>query len=199
MTLTDEKKQWRDRIRALRRTLSPAVRSFETESLTRHILKDPRWMRAETVLLYRHFGSEWDTAPLIRAAWAAGKTVALPVCLPVRQMEAAQFTAETPLARTAFGVEEIPEGARNWIDVRSVDFCLAPALACDPFGTRIGYGGGYYDRFLPRLREDCTRLCAILTCQLVPERLPREATDWHLDELLTPNGAFLTALLDIEN
>jgi 5-formyltetrahydrofolate cyclo-ligase len=195
MTTTQEKDQWRARIRDLRKALDPQTRAHETAALTSRITSDIRWQRAQTVLLYRSFGSEWDTSALMHQAWQAGKTVALPVCLPGHAMEPAKFSPETPLVKTRIGVEEIDPQARQWIDAASIDFCLVPALAVDPYGTRIGYGGGYYDRFLPRLRPDCTQLCAVLTCQVAASRLPREETDCRLTEILTPQGSFLTSVL----
>lgn len=196
MTIIEEKNQWRSRIRTLRKSLDPQTRARETAALTSHITRDIRWQRAETVLLYRSFGSEWDTSDLIQEAWKAGKTVALPVCLPEHAMEPARFLPDTPLIKTNLGVEEIAPQSRQWIKASDIDFCLLPALAVDPFGTRMGYGGGYYDRFLPRLSKNCTCLCAVFSCQVVASRLPREKTDCRLHEFLTPQGILFTSVLE---
>lgn len=85
-------------------------------------------------------------------------------------MEACRFTPQTPLVTTRGALQEIPADAAEPIALAQIDFCLVPGLLFDPYGTRLGYGAGYYDRFLPKLSEDCTILAAGFDCQLVGSR-----------------------------
>ena len=66
--------------------------------------------------------------------------------------------SETVLVEGAFSVPEPPETAKQ-VAPGDVDFALVPALAVDPRGHRIGYGGGYYDKLIPLLQRACT--CAV--------------------------------------
>lgn len=187
-----KKNEWRNLIKKARHALSEEERTFETKLLMQSIIEDPRWQRAHTVLLYLSFGSELDTTSLIHAAWHTNKTVAIPVCFPNYRMVPVHFTSETPLKKTKLGLLEIPQSACQPIDISKIDFCLIPGLAFDAYGTRIGYGAGYYDRFLPTLPETCTKIAACFTCQLINEKLPYEATDFHIDEIHTPMLHFYT-------
>lgn len=186
------KDQWRTLGRQRRQALSDAERDWQAQALTRAILADPRWQRAETVLLSLSFGSEWNTTALIRTAWNAGKTVLLPRCLADHAMEACRYTPQTPLVTTRGSLQEIAPEAADPVALETIAFCLVPGLLFDPYGTRLGYGAGYYDRFLPRLDSACTILACGFDCQLVGTALPGEPTDFRLQEIWTPTQKILT-------
>lgn len=180
------KDQWRKLGKEARKALSSEERLIQTNAICNAITTDPRWQRAKTVLLFLSFGSEWDTTPLIEDAWANDKTAALTVCYPDHQMKPCLYTPDTPLVTTLGSLREIPQELATPIDINSIDFCLIPGLLFDPYGTRLGYGAGYYDRFLPKLPEHCTMLAAGFNCQFVGAALPYEATDYHVPEIITP-------------
>ena len=180
------KDQWRKLGKEARKALSSEERLIQTNAICNAITTDPRWQRAKTVLLFLSFGSEWDTTPLIEDAWANDKTVALTVCYPDHQMKPCLYTPDTPLVTALGSLREIPQELATPIDINSIDFCLIPGLLFDPYGTRLGYGAGYYDRFLPKLPEHCTMLAAGFNCQFVGAALPYEATDYHVPEIITP-------------
>lgn len=186
------KNEWRDIGKSRRQALSAAERDWQSQALVRMICADPRMIRAETVLLFLSFASEWNTDALIRAAWAEGKTACLTRTLPDHAMEACRFTPQTPLVTTRGALQEIPADAAEPIALAQIDFCLVPGLLFDPYGTRLGYGAGYYDRFLPKLSESCTILAAGFDCQLVGSPLPHDATDYRLPEIWTPSQQIRT-------
>ena len=186
------KDQWRAIGKEKRRTLSPEERSYQTTALTRAILKDPRWQRANTTLLFLSFGSEWDTSALIQEAWHSGKTVVLTRCLADHQMQVCRYPPDTTLITTLGSLKEIAPEAVEPISMDAIDFCLVPGLLFDPYGTRLGYGAGYYDRFLPKLPASCTILAAGFNNQLVGEKLPCETTDFRLPEIWTPDTQIMT-------
>ena len=95
-------------------------------------------------------GSEIDPRPLMRAARQQGARLALPVITPRGQpLKFRRWTDETPLARSQFGIMEPSPGAP---DV-APDILLVPLAAFDRAGHRIGYGAGYYDFTLAKLRK----------------------------------------------
>lgn len=186
------KDEWRNKGKQRRKTLSNAERISQETILTHHLIHDPRWQRAKTVLLYLSFGSEWSTAALIQAAWANNKIVALTHCEADHRMSVCRYTKDTPLVTTIGNLREIAPNALEPLPLESIDFCLVPGLLFDPYGTRLGYGAGYYDRFLSTLPSHCTILACGFDCQLVGAPLPSEPTDYRLPEIWTPSTHILT-------
>lgn len=186
------KDQWRKIALSNRKSLTSKERAWESQTLVRMISCDPRWQRARTVLLFLSFGSEWDTSDLIQAALAENKRTCLTRCLENHEMEVCHYTADTPLITTRGSLQEIAPDAADPVALGDIDFCLVPGLLFDPYGTRLGYGAGYYDRFLPKLSPFCTILAAGYDCQLVGSALPSEPTDFHLPEIWTPSRQLYT-------
>lgn len=84
-----------------------------------------------------------------------------------------------------FGVREPVSGTS--IDPKSLDIVFVPAVAVDTSGNRIGYGGGYYDRFLKKLRPDCQKWAIVFSCQRV-EKIAPECHDVGVDAIVDENG-----------
>lgn len=93
--------------------------------------------------IYYSFGSEADTHAIIKRLLALGKRVYLPKVFGGEMYAAEYFGREEELKKNSFGIEE-PVGEAFTGDI---DVCIAPLLAVNEGGFRLGYGGGYYDRF----------------------------------------------------
>lgn len=115
---------------------------------------------AQFVLPYVSNPIEVDTRAVISACLEQGKTVAVPRCVPgTRELEFYRITTLSQLKPGAFGIwEPEPNPAQLWTNF-SAGLCIVPALAIDQNGYRLGYGKGYYDRFLPRMRGAVVGLC----------------------------------------
>lgn len=147
-----EKAGLRARLLAERAALPEAVRERADAAIADQVAGLPEFAAADVVLTYLSFGPEVDTRALIRRAWDAGKRVALPCCVPgTRAMEWYAVDTLEGLVACRFGMEEpVPDPARL-VDPAAVGpraLALVPGLAFDARGFRIGYGGGFYDRFL---------------------------------------------------
>jgi 5-formyltetrahydrofolate cyclo-ligase len=136
---------------------------------------------AGTVLLFYSFGSEIPTAGTIQRALDAGKRVFLPL-LEAGEMIAAELKPGDSLAATTYGPKE--PSNRVAVDPGEVGLVVTPGLGFDRQGYRLGYGAGYYDRYLARLREATPRVGIAFHQQLVPE-LPHEGGDQRLDMVVT--------------
>jgi 5-formyltetrahydrofolate cyclo-ligase len=136
--------------------------------------------RASAVMAFWSFGSEVDTSPLITLLTARGVRVALPRIVG-GDLEARAFVAGDPVTRTAFGAFEPSDG--EVLDPAALDVVITPGVAFDRSGGRIGYGGGFYDRFLRR--TDAIRVGVAFDLQLKDAELPGGHFDLHVDLIVT--------------
>jgi 5-formyltetrahydrofolate cyclo-ligase len=132
----------------------------------------PEYNRATTVMAFVGFNGEPDTDPLFARLMVEGKRLLLP------RVEATGIVAvegDSPLVASTFGVSE-PIGPP--VDVGEIDFVIVPGLAFTLAGDRLGYGQGYYDRFLPTVAATSVGVC--FADQLVDE-IPVAAHDRRVD------------------
>lgn len=165
MTVQERKAELRRRAAALPK--------MEVSHLLDRFLALPEVEQAHTVMAFYGTGREPDTVPLLRALLARGKRVALPVCLPHRGMEARAMRSPDQLILNRFGIPE-PDDTAPAIPKGEIGAALVPHLMCDREGCRLGWGGGYYDRWLADFP-------GLTVCVCPPERLvdhiPREPFD----------------------
>ncbi len=175
----------RRRVLADRDALPRSVRAAASAAIAARILEHGDFRAARVVLLTLPFGSEWDTAAVMRAALAAHMTVAVPrVDKESRMLELhAIADPERDVVTGYRGIPEpLPSGPRVARD--TIDFVLVPGVAFDRHGRRVGYGGGYYDRLLPLLPPRAVRVAGAFEVQLV-DRVPAAPHDVAVDALVT--------------
>ena len=133
----------------------------------------PLWQQARAVFAFCGGAREPDTRPILELALAAGKALYLPRVTGPGRMEAVRVDKVEQLVPGAYGILEPPAGFPA-ADPESIDFILLPCLAAAADGTRLGWGGGYYDRFLARCAAPAAVLCPEA---LVAPFLPAEPHD----------------------
>lgn len=173
-----DKRAWRRAARAARRGLDRAAWAAD---LVEALRAWPPYRRAGTVATFLAFGDEPDLSPL----HGDGPRF----CVPRVNGVAGGLTLHPlggPLERHRMGMDE-PAADAPRIDPAEVDLALVPGLAFDLRGVRIGYGGGHYDRLLPRLRPTTPR-AGVAHPALLAEELPVEAHDVRLSHLVLPGG-----------
>lgn len=152
----------------------------------------PEYAAAETAMFYVDVRSEVRTRPFLPAVIRAGRRVVVPYCV---EGELALFHLECmeELAPGYFGIlEPRPElrplpGKR--VEPEDVDLVMVPGLAFDPRGGRIGYGKGYYDRLLRRVRRGRPRVAVAFECQMFPT-LPMLEYDARMDKVVTEKTVY---------
>ncbi len=148
----------------------------------------PEFQRARNILLYAAMPTEID---ILALAGTSGKQFYLPCCEKSRRLSIHAYPCS--LIISPFGIRE-PAPEPPEIDPESLDLALVPGLAFTPEGARLGQGGGYYDRFLPRLAEGCVTV-GIAPEALICASLPTDPWDQKLSLVLTENGVASSAAL----
>ena len=156
------KRELRKRFRAIRKDMGEEARAAADALIEERLCALPEFEWAEVLLPYLDFGPEVRTRGIIERAWDAGKTVALPWCVPgTHEMRWYKVTSFDALVRSRLGVEEpVPdEASEQLLDTGERMLALVPGLTFDLAGYRLGYGGGFYDTFLARFGGVSVGLC----------------------------------------
>ncbi|MDL2232032.1 5-formyltetrahydrofolate cyclo-ligase [Ruminococcaceae bacterium OttesenSCG-928-L11] len=151
------KRSLRQRYRSLRKSLTPEEKTDFDSRILHNLCSLDAYKSCKTVLTYVSTPEEINTHPLIERALADGKTVAVPYCIDgTRNMDFYIIHSLDELVPRTFGVlEPVAETSRKLTDFRH-SICILPGIAFDQYGYRLGYGGGYYDRFLSHVYKGTT-------------------------------------------
>jgi 5-formyltetrahydrofolate cyclo-ligase len=170
-------------MRGVRTALSPEERERLADSVAERVVAVPEVRAARTVLLFSSFGSEIPTTGLVARLVAEGKRVLLPF-VEGDSMVAAEFLPDQDgaLVETTYGPKE--PASRNPVHPRQVDVVILPGLAFDRNGHRLGYGGGYYDRYVRGLRAVALRVGIGFARQVVDD-VPQGPGDERVDLVVT--------------
>lgn len=181
-TIDLEKKALRRRVREQLSALSRSELVRSDDALFEKFLSLPQVEEAQTVFAFWGIpGKEPDTARLVRELVRRGKTVGLPRMLPDHRMEVRRYDPDRPLVTVSFGISEPGEDC-PLIAREAINLVLVPAVCYDRRGYRLGFGGGYYDRWLAGFSGVTVGLCREAVLQ---EAVPTEAHDARVDLLLT--------------
>lgn len=166
----------------------PDQRWEKNTRILSRLLEEPLITAAKHLFVYVGFRSEVATSRLIDTCIKAGKTVSAPVTL-VKESRMLAVRLTDPTSQLEPGCFGIPEPTREQIeqatlDPADIDLVLVPGSVFDRNGGRIGYGGGFYDRFLSRDAPQATRFALAYELQMV-EQVPMEVHDQYMDRIIT--------------
>ncbi|HHP50967.1 MAG TPA: 5-formyltetrahydrofolate cyclo-ligase [Moorella mulderi] len=179
------KNHLRKKMMALRRAIPEPIRQEKSRKIREKLFSLSEWQRAQRIMSYVSFGSEVDTHQVIKQALAQGKRVAVPLCIPqvkgLMAVEIEDFPGD--LVPGTMGILE-PKPDRIYpVDPESLDLILVPGVAFDRSRHRLGYGAGYYDRFLSGLRRP--KAIGLAFQEQVVERIAKEGHDRPVDLIIT--------------
>ena len=137
-------------------------KQFIDQALTERLLQHPFYQEAKVIASYLSFSHEFQTQELIEQALKDGKKVLIPKTYPKGHMEFVVYDPQQ-LVKTSFGLLE-PQGDLEVVDASQIDLIHVPGLVFTTEGYRIGYGGGYYDRYLKHFPGHT--LSTIYPCQI---------------------------------
>lgn len=183
MTVAAQKKQLRQDCLARRLSLSPTEKQAADETLCRAIEALPLFQNADLILCFSPVRGEPDLSRLFAAAKERGIPVAYPRC---ESTDMTFHTVDTlqELRPDRFGIPA-PTAAAPLARCTAATLCLMPGLAAGRDGTRLGYGGGFYDRFLDTFPGIC--VFPVYECLLF-STLPTEKTDHRVTHIVTEKG-----------
>lgn len=179
-----EKQRLREERLAAREALSEQERSVFDDRITQKLLATFEYAEATTVLTYVSVSSEVSTRMFIERALRDGKAVAVPRCLPGHCLEFVAIVSLEQLVAAPFNLlEPAKELPALTEDQKNNSICIVPALLVDTKGYRLGYGAGFYDRFLSTYPGK--KICLAYQQNLSQTMLPHTAFDVAVDVVIT--------------
>ena len=172
------RKQVLHEMKAISQEQKPAI----DQALTERLLHHPFYQEAKVIATYLSFPHEFQTQELIEQVLKDGKKVLIPKTYPKGRMEFVVYNPQQ-LVKTSFGLLE-PQGELEVVEASQIDLIHVPGLAFTTEGCRIGYGGGYYDRYLEHFT--CHTLSTIYPCQV--QDFITENHDIPVQEVLIDEG-----------
>lgn len=179
------KNELRKKLKKIRDDIPSDKRKIEEKIIAETLLNSEIYKNSKSIFIYNSFRSEVDTSYIIEEALDFGKIVALPITNPIdHSMEAYEINKDGVFIQDEYGIQSPDTKTSKIINPKEIDLAIVPLLAFDNFGNRLGYGGGYYDRYLPRLREDAICVGLAFSNQFI-EEIPIEKYDKKLDYVIT--------------
>jgi len=184
--LFQQKTTIRKEILEKRKSHDPKSRAAQSRSIIRTLLKRREFQKADKILIYLSKDGEVGTDNLLGLAFELGKRV----CVPVVDRESNELRIselsgpDVSFRLGAFEVREPAEEDLNFVSPDQIDLVIAPGLAFDRRGGRIGYGKGYYDRLLSRLGSQVPRIALAFDFQVL-DAVPQDKDDIQVDAIIT--------------
>lgn len=181
------KQEFRRALKERRAGIPPEQKKEWDRAIVERIVASNEFQNAKTLLIYAPMEGEINLLPLVRVAWRRGLRVAFPKCdVATTTMRFYELLPSTQLVRGAYNIPEPPEEAPLCTPDRDT-LCILPGLTFDPSGARLGYGKGYYDRFLADFEGVCVG--AVYECMRV-RTVPTEPHDRAVSLVFTERAAY---------
>ena len=174
-----DKKTLRKEFSALRKELNSPEKD---NAIALRLLDTKRLLEADTILLYASFGSEINTFRLAEMLLLRNKTIAFPRCGKNGHMTFHNVSSLSQLSAGSYGIPE-PASSLPQPQVTDKTVCIVPGLTFTPDGGRLGYGGGFYDRFLSD--NPCVYTIAVAYDAMIVNELPLEPHDLKVNSIVT--------------
>ena len=161
--------------------------SFEeyNRSILKKVIECDEFKKANNIFIFVSFNKEVDTHGIIEHCIDLGKKVSVPkVISKDLGMKAISIEGINELKPSKYGILEPEYEEDKIMTEESIDLVILPGLAFDSSGGRIGYGAGYYDRFLKKLNHNCKKVGICFDFQMV-KKVPMDENDEYIDFVIT--------------
>ena len=186
------KKEFRKKVINLRKEKDKDFIKHNSDIITDKLLNLDCIKNAKNIMLYLDFNNEVKTDQLITKLISLRKTVAAPVTLKnERKLIPFKITnLKDGINIGAYGIRELKKDPYNELNVEDIDILIVPAVAYDKDCYRLGYGGGFYDRFIEHLRDDAITIGIAFDLQVF-DSIPKENHDAQLNYVITENNMYI--------
>lgn len=180
-----------------RAALSEIERKRKSSKIQQELEKLPEFLQAQVVMLFLNFRDEVDTTALAQETLELNKKLILPRCAPngiLLPIEVKDLSED--IEPGAWGIRE-PKLDKGEMDPSEIDLIIVPGAGFSFRGDRLGYGGGYYDRFFRRLSPLIPRVALSFACQVIDE-VPVDEHDMKMSMLITEDNVYDFRMLGIQ-
>lgn len=172
----------------LRAALTVGDRERKSQKIHALLSALPEFQQAKTIMSFLNFRDEVDTTLLAEEILDSGKRLILPRCAPQGVLIPAEIhDLKEDIEPGKWEIREPKKEGLSQADPKDIDLIIIPGAAFDRQGNRLGYGGGFYDRFLNRLHPEVPKIALAFACQILLE-IPVEPYDLRVDALVTEEG-----------
>lgn len=176
-----DKKDLRLKYKALRKGVEN--KEEKDSAIYNFLAESDLYKNADRIMFYISMADEVDTKTIINRAFADGKSVFVPKVISKTEMKACQLTGDECFEKSSLGVAE-PENP-VFADGKEMDLIFVPGIAFNSDGVRLGFGGGYYDRYLKDLSCNTVGLCYEVC---LADDLVKDEYDVNVKYIITEKG-----------
>jgi len=193
--MEEKKRKIRQEFLKKRNNLSRDEIKSKSEKIEKELFSLPEFQRAKTVMFYVSFRSEVETEKMTRNALKLKKKIVIPVVHGEKIVVSEIKNLKKELTKGSFGIKEPKKEFRRRVNQKEIDLVVVPGVVFDKRGGRLGYGRGYYDRFLRsksiRSRMSRSRQCALIGLAFdlqIARKIPLVKRDMKVAKIVTESG-----------
>ena len=186
------KKEFRKMVIELRSNKDSDFLSLNSQVITEKLLFMECIKKANIIMIYLDFNNEVKTDALITKLLSMRKTVVAPVTIKnKRKLIPFKITnIKDDITIGAYGIREPKQNPNNKLNIKDIDIVIVPAVAYDKNCYRLGYGGGFYDRFIKKLKDDAITIGIAFDFQVL-NSIPKESHDAQLNYIVTETNIYI--------
>ena len=179
----------RKQYKQIRNQLTMEKVQNNSEKIAAQLFETAFWQNSTVVMLYLSFQNEVVTDMIYERGWQENKIMLIPICSAQNGiMTMSKLTSFEQLVPNRYGIRELPEPLQQIVPPETIDLCLIPGIVFDNYGNRLGFGAGYYDRYLAKISPQVPRIALAHSCQIYDGILPTDQYDLPMHYMLTEYG-----------
>src|SRR6056297_1105716 len=181
-----DKQEIRNMVKKRRNSMSENEVTTKSKIIIEKLMDTKEFKNADNIMIFLSFNNEVYTYNLIEKCIQLGKRVIVPYTVKdtYEIIPTVLGNIEEDLKQTSYGYMEPKKEKLQPIDEKKIDLTVFPGLAFDKNMNRIGFGKGYYDRYLAKTRKDAKKIAVAYDYQVL-EEIPSEVFDVKMDSIIT--------------
>ena len=186
MNILEEKKELRKKILKIRKEMDINKKRKFDNIIHNKFLKSKFYSQCGNIFVYISYDSEIDTKTIIRKALEDGKNIYVPrTNYNTKLMEAVKISSLENLIEDKYGILQ-PTESRLAVELEEIDLIIMPGVAFDNNGGRMGYGGGFYDRYMSKCSKNIQKISLAYDFQILDD-VPMDSHDTRVNFIITEN------------